>query len=69
MDKNSTGLFGNIRNINNISKIGVKNLTVSDAAVYLNDDGMDTCDCDGAIIAGFVLANPNLSVEFDNITA
>lgn len=65
VDQNAAGFFGNIRNVYG-GTVGAKNLNISDASIYADEDGL--MELRAGILAGFVMANPDLQVIFENIT-
>lgn len=66
-DKNSAGLFGNIRdNAGAATNVGVKDLNIVDARIYAMDEGMEQSS--SAILAGFVMANSGHTIRFDDIS-
>ena len=60
------GLFGKINIQTDGSSVGVKNLTITGATVYVDETGLEQCS--GAILAGHVLGSSTQSVVFENIT-
>ena len=67
IDKNSAGLFGNIRdNAGAATNVGVKDLNIVDARIYAMDEGMEQSS--SAILAGFVMANSGHTIRFDDIS-
>ena len=66
-DKNSAGLFGNIRdNAGAATNVGAKDLNIVDARIYATDEGMERSS--SAILAGYVMANFGHTIRFDNIS-
>lgn len=66
-EKNSAGLFGNIRdNAGAATNVGVKDLNIVDARIYAMDEGMEQSS--SAILAGFVMANSGHTIRFDDIS-
>ena len=66
-EKNSAGLFGNIRdNAGAATNVGVKDLNIVDARIYATDEGMERSS--SAILAGYVMANFGHTIRFDNIS-
>ena len=67
IDKNSAGLFGNIRdNAGAATNVGVKDLNIVDARIYAMDEGMEQSS--SAILAGFVMAISGHTIRFDDIS-
>ena len=64
-DQNSAGFFGCIRNGQAGNIVGAKDLTISGATVYLNEDGL--MECSGGILGGDIIGNENSMVVFENI--
>lgn len=64
-DKYSAGFFGNIRNIDG-GTVGAKDLTISSANIYANEDGLEQLHA--GILAGNALANPDKQIVFENIS-
>ena len=64
-DKNAAGFFGDIRNVNG-GTVGAKNLIISDASIYADEEGLK--ELRAGIFAGYVLANPGQQIVFENIT-
>ena len=64
-DKNAAGFFGDIRNVKG-GTVGAKNLNISDASIYADEDGL--MELRAGILAGFVVANPGQQIIFENIT-
>lgn len=66
-EKNSAGLFGNIRdNAGTATNVGAKDLNIVDARIYATDEGMRRSS--SAILAGYVIANFGHTIRFDNIS-
>ena len=64
-DKNAAGFFGDIRNVSG-GTVGAKNLIISDASIYADEDGL--MELRAGILAGYALANPGQQIVFENIT-
>ena len=64
-DKYSAGFFGNIRNIDG-GTVGAKDLTISSANIYANEDGLEQLYA--GILAGYALTNPDKQIVFENIS-
>ena len=64
--ENAAGLFGNIRKGNNNGKTGVKDLTIQNAYIEANNNGL--MENSAGILAGYVLANDGYTIEFSGIT-
>ena len=64
-DKNAAGFFGNIRNPYG-DTVGAKDLTISNANIYADENGLS--ELQAGILAGYVLANEDYQVVFENIT-
>lgn len=64
-DKNAAGFFGDIRNTSG-GTVGVKNLIISDASIYADEEGL--MELRAGIFAGYVSTNPGQQVVFENIT-
>ena len=64
-DKNAAGFFGDIRNVSG-GTVGAKNLIISDASIYADEDGL--MELRAGIFAGYVSANPGQQIVFENIT-
>ena len=64
-DKNAAGFFGNIRNQYG-DTVGAKDLTISNANIYADENGLS--ELQAGILAGYVLANEDYQVVFENIT-
>ena len=62
----AAGLFGYIINTNENAEVGVKNLTIEDAVIYSNEEGL-MVNMAGILVA-HAMANPGLSINFDGIT-
>ena len=65
--KSVAGLFGYV----NCSKddhldVGIKDLIIVDAAIYTSEEGL--MENSAGILAGLVMANPNLSITVSNVT-
>ena len=65
-DKYCAGFFGNIRIRVNGSPVGAKNLTITGAALYVDENGLN--ECSGGILAGRALGADTQAILFDNIT-
>ena len=65
-DKYCGGLFGRIAIVQNGSPVGAKDLTITDATVYVDETGLK--ECSGAILAGNAMGSNTQSVVFENIT-
>lgn len=64
-DKNAAGFLGDIRNVSGTT-VGVKNLIISDASIYADEDGL--MELRTGILAGYVSSNPGQQILFENIT-
>lgn len=64
-DKNAAGFFGDIRNVSG-GTVGAKNLIISDASIYADEDGLR--ELRAGIFAGYASANPGQQIVFENIT-
>ena len=65
-DKYCGGLFGKINIQRDGSLVGAKDLTITGATVYVDENGLN--ECSGAILAGKVMGSDTQSVVFENIT-
>lgn len=65
-DKNSAGLFGYINIRKNGAEVGVKDLTIADAVVIADENGLK--ECSAGILAGRVMGADTQSIVFENIT-
>ena len=63
---NAAGLFGYISIVNDDTEVGVKNLTIEDAVIYSNEEGLYRNEA--GILAAFALTNPGQKIYFDGIT-
>lgn len=65
---NAAGLFGYIvkSDENKDAEVGVKNLTIEDAVIYSNEEGL-MVNMAGILVA-WAMANPGYSVNFEGIT-
>lgn len=64
-DKNTAGFFGDIRNVRG-GTVGAKNLIISDASIYADEDGL--MELRAGILAGYALSNQGQQIVFENIT-
>lgn len=65
-DKNSAGLFGYINIQKNGAEVGVKDLTIADAVVIADENGLN--ECSAGILSAKVLGTDTQSIIFENIT-
>lgn len=67
-DKNSAGLFGNIRNTDVNFVAGVKDLTIENARIYNDETGLEMSQA--GILVGYALANKQgkCKIEITNVT-
>lgn len=63
---NAAGLFGYISQISDEAEVGVNNLTIEDAVIYSNEEGLYRNEA--GILAAFALTNPGQNIYFDGIT-
>ena len=65
-DKNSAGLFGYINIRKNGAEVDVKDLTIADAVVIADENGLT--ECSAGLLAGRVMGADPQSIVFENIT-
>lgn len=65
-DQGSAGLFGYVNHTKGKNEVGIGNLTISNASVYMEEKD-NLMECYGAILLGYALTNAGYTITFDNI--